>query len=83
MGHERRGQDIVLQISVEDDGPGIHHRLWERIFEMGFTTRRGEGSGLGLYVTRGLVETLGGRVYVAESHILWGTTFVVELPFKI
>lgn len=29
----------VLQVSVEDDGPGIHRRLWERVFEMDYTTR--------------------------------------------
>lgn len=75
-------QGNQLRILVEDDGPGIHRRLWERIFELGFTTRD-EGSGLGLYITRGLAESMGGKVYVAKSLRLWGTTFVVELPFQI
>jgi signal transduction histidine kinase len=56
--------------------------LWERIFQPGFTTREEEGSGLGLYISRSLVETMGGRIYVANSHILWGSTFVIELPFR-
>ncbi len=80
MGQEQRGQQSVLLIHVEDDGPGIHRRLWERIFELGFTTRSEGGSGMGLYITRGLVATMGGRVYIAESAVLWGTTVVVELP---
>ena len=72
----------VLQVSIEDDGPGIHYRLWERIFEMDYTTRE-EGSGLGLYMSRSLIESQGGRVYVALSQILWGTSMVIELPYHV
>jgi signal transduction histidine kinase/ActR/RegA family two-component response regulator/predicted RNA-binding protein with RPS1 domain len=72
--------DNMLRIEVEDDGPGIHRRLWERIFELGFSTRREGGSGLGLYITHSLVNSLGGRVYVADSYIGWGSMLVVELP---
>jgi signal transduction histidine kinase/predicted RNA-binding protein with RPS1 domain len=71
----------MLQMRIEDDGPGIHRRLWERIFEMDFTTRL-DGSGLGLYISRSLIESQGGRISVASSHVLWGTTFLVELPFR-
>jgi signal transduction histidine kinase/DNA-binding response OmpR family regulator/predicted RNA-binding protein with RPS1 domain len=80
MGQELREQRAILIIQIEDDGPGIHRRLWERIFDLGFTTRSDGGSGMGLYITRGLVGTMGGRVYVAESAVLWGTTVIVELP---
>ncbi len=72
----------VLQVSIEDDGPGIHRRLWERIFEMDYTTRS-DGSGLGLYLSRTLIEAQGGHLYVASSHLLWGTRFVIELPARI
>ncbi|NTU79895.1 MAG: response regulator, partial [Chloroflexales bacterium] len=69
-----------IQVRVEDDGPGIHRQLWERIFELGFTTRREGGSGLGLYICRSLSDALGVTVRVQESYIGWGSTFVVELP---
>jgi len=68
-----------LQIRIQDDGPGIHTSLLERIFDLGFTTRQG-GSGIGLFMTRQLIESLGGRVIVAESHPMWGTTVSIELP---
>jgi signal transduction histidine kinase/predicted RNA-binding protein with RPS1 domain/ActR/RegA family two-component response regulator len=68
-----------LHVRIHDDGPGIHTAHWERIFDLGFTTRK-EGSGLGLFVTRRLIESLGGRVRVEESYRLWGTTMLVELP---
>lgn len=77
--HERDHQTLV-RLTVEDDGPGVHRQHWQRIFDLGFTTRVDGGSGLGLYITRGLTEALGGRVFVEESFILWGTRFVVELP---
>ncbi len=70
----------MIRIFIEDDGPGIHRTLWQRIFELGFTTRSEGGSGLGLYITRSLAESLRGHVSIVESYILWGTTFLVELP---
>jgi len=69
-------------IYIEDNGPGIHASLWETIFEPGYTTRA-DGSGIGLYVSRNLVEEIGGRLFVQASHILGGTTFVLELPRHI
>lgn len=79
----QRGDSAVLQINVGDDGPGIHRRLWEPVFAMGFTTRPQEHSGMGLYITRSVAEMLGGRVYVAESAVLGGTRCVIELPLKL
>jgi signal transduction histidine kinase/predicted RNA-binding protein with RPS1 domain/DNA-binding NarL/FixJ family response regulator len=69
-----------IQIRIADDGPGIHHQHFDQIFSLGFTTRRQEGTGLGLYITRGLVESMGGRISIAESVMLVGTTFLIELP---
>ena len=69
-----------IRIRVTDDGPGIHCQHWDPIFSLGFTTRRQAGTGLGLYITRGLIESMGGRISLAESVILVGTTFLIELP---
>ena len=74
-----RGEDPIFRIEIEDDGPGIHRRLWERVFEMGYSTRPG-GSGVGLSLSRTLVENMSGRITIAESWLGWGSTFVVELP---
>lgn len=71
----------LLRILIQDDGPGIHHRLWEKIFDAGFSTRK-DGSGLGLYISRYILSTMGGKIYVLDSHILQGTTFAVDLPFQ-
>lgn len=71
-----------FRILVEDNGPGIHARQWGRVFEAGYTTRQ-DGSGIGLYISRSLVEEMGGRIYVWESSILGGTTFALEIPHQL
>ena len=71
-----------LFVRVADNGPGIHCQLWEKIFELGYTTRQ-SGSGLGLYIARSLVETLGGKIFVEESIIRTGTVFKIEFPEEV
>ena len=73
---------VVFQILFRDNGPGIHAGLWNRIFEAGYTTRA-DGSGIGLYISWNLMEEMGGRIYVKESHILSGTTFCLEIPYHL
>jgi signal transduction histidine kinase/DNA-binding response OmpR family regulator/predicted RNA-binding protein with RPS1 domain len=76
------GDTHLYRIMVEDSGPGIHASQWEEIFDLGFTTRE-EGTGMGLYISRSLVQTLGGNLYVRESCILGGTMFALELPYGL
>jgi signal transduction histidine kinase/predicted RNA-binding protein with RPS1 domain/CheY-like chemotaxis protein len=71
--------DRAIEIRVSDEGPGIHKALWERIFDFGFTMRH-EGAGLGLTVSRKIASQLGGSLRVEESFLLWGTTFLLQLP---
>jgi signal transduction histidine kinase len=69
-----------LCIVIADTGPGIAAESLERIFEPYYTTKRpGEGTGLGLFVTKTLVENLGGRIEV-HSTVGEGTSFTVTLP---
>lgn len=67
-----------IKLRFTDRGPGIHRQLWEKIFELGFSTRP-SGSGLGLLTARSLVEPLGGRICVERSVVPISTTFLVEL----
>ena len=77
--YESRDGDRSVKIRFSDTGPGIHRQLWDKIFALGFTTKPG-GSGLGLYISKSLVESMGGRIRVEESLVSLGTTFLVELP---
>ncbi len=67
-----------VQIIVEDTGPGITPDLQERIFDPFFTTKP-HGSGLGLTVSRQIVEQHGGTLRV-QSAPGRGATFIITLP---
>ncbi len=68
-------------LEVSDSGPGVSPELAQRIFEPFFTTKpAGEGTGLGLAVTRQLVERHGGRLTLVPSER--GARFQVELPLE-
>ena len=68
------------RITVTDDGPGVAPEVREHLFEPFVTTKEvGKGTGLGLAVSRGLVEAGGGTIELDESYAE-GARFVIELP---
>ncbi|MGD1926437.1 MAG: response regulator [Paracoccaceae bacterium] len=83
----QRGQNLAMQIDVEDTGIGISDENIERIFSE-FTrvdhsgTRHFEGTGLGLAITRKIVEIMAGDISV-ESTIDVGTTFRLRLTMPL
>jgi signal transduction histidine kinase len=70
--------DGGLEVAVADTGPGLSAELREKIFHPFFTTRP-DGSGLGLSIAYGILQTLGGSIAV-QSQPGAGATFVVRLP---
>ncbi|WP_166218286.1 PAS domain-containing sensor histidine kinase [Pseudomonas atagonensis] len=77
MYAERDEQKVRLW--VEDNGGGIDPRLLERIFEPFFTTKPiGVGTGLGLSVSYGIIDNMGGQLSVRNSPE--GARFCIELP---
>ena len=75
----------VVKVSVSDTGPGIAPADHERIFEEFRQTDAGagqaEGTGLGLALSKRLVELHGGRIWF-DSEVGRGTTFVFTLPVR-
>ena len=77
-----RGEE--LEVAVVDNGPGIFSgdvpRLFERFFQLdGASTRAHGGTGIGLYVSRRLVEAHGGKIW-CESRLGVGSRFAFTLP---
>ena len=71
-----------IRISIEDNGTGISNEVKDKIYEQGFTTRKeAGGTGLGLYISKMIVEEYGGRLYY-ESRVGQGTTFYIEIPLR-
>jgi len=76
---EESSNDLTL--NVKDDGHGIEKKHLKNIFDPFFTTKpTGEGTGLGLSVSYGIIKDHGGHIFVS-SKIGMGTTFTVTLPF--
>jgi len=76
-GHGNNG---FVWVEVTDNGAGIHPEYQDRLFTPFFTTKaRGQGTGLGLYIVKQILDDLGGRVEVSSTVDL-GTTFRIHLP---
>jgi signal transduction histidine kinase len=75
-----RRVDDQVEIDIRDTGPGIAPEVGKRLFEQFFTTKP-QGTGLGLYITRQIVEEHGGTLRW-ESAPGAGTTFTASLPIK-
>jgi two-component system NtrC family sensor kinase len=70
----------TIHASFSDTGPGMDEATLRRIFDPFFTTKAaGEGTGLGLTISYGIIEQHGGRIW-AESRPGKGTAFTIELP---
>ena len=72
-----------ILLTVGDTGHGIPREIREKIFEPFFSTKSpGEGTGLGLFVTREIIEKMDGTIEV-DSQIGHGTRFTVRIPSRI
>jgi two-component system, NtrC family, sensor kinase len=68
-----------VTITIEDDGTGIPESILPRLFEPFVTTKEARGVGLGLAVSRSVVDRHHGKISV-ESAVGRGTKFTIELP---
>jgi len=85
------GAAVKLALTMEDSGPGIPAAALETIFESGYTcqahgtsvdgNRLRSHRGLGLAITRSMIEGAGGRIH-AENRTPKGARFVIELPVR-
>ncbi|WP_258104829.1 sensor histidine kinase [Marinoscillum sp. MHG1-6] len=72
-----------VAIRIKDNGSGIPDEIKNRIWEPFFTTKPvGEGTGLGMSITYGIIEKHGGKIELA-SEIGQGTEFAITLPKKV
>jgi CheY-like chemotaxis protein len=82
------GKDGMVELRVSDDGIGIEAERLERLFERfgqqrSATTRRHSGLGLGLSITRELIELHGGTIAATSDGKGQGASFTVRLPLEV
>lgn len=68
-------------IRIRDTGVGIHPEILPRLFTK-FATRSDRGTGLGLFISKGIVEAHGGRIWVENNSDGKGATFSFTLPLS-
>jgi CheY-like chemotaxis protein len=74
--------DGSILVEINDNGDGMDQETLERVFDPFFTTdKAGQGTGLGLSVSYGIVQEHGGRIW-ARSSEGEGSTFMIELPVR-
>jgi signal transduction histidine kinase len=87
---EQKGSEVVIRVrekgeklvfEVADNGCGIDYEIKQKVFTTFFTTKGGEGTGLGLLTTRKIVQEHGGKI-VLESEKGQGAHFRMEFPRK-
>ena len=72
-----------VRLTIADTGEGISPRIAERLFEPFQTTKESTGTGLGLWVSRGIVEKHGGTIRTrTQTGVTHGTVFSVWLPVE-
>lgn len=75
-------KDFYVDLRVEDNGTGMTKEQMTKIFDPYYTTKQGKsGTGLGLYITKKVVEDHNGSIKVDSTPNV-GTTFVIRLPLK-
>ena len=69
-------------ITFTDSGSGISEENMNKIFEPFFTTKsQGKGTGLGLWVSYGIIKSFQGNIEVSSNSEI-GTTFTIKLPIE-
>ena len=72
-------EEEMIYVGISDTGKGISPKILPKLFEK-FTTDSEFGTGLGLYITKKLVEAHGGRIWAFNNNDGIGSTFVFSLP---
>jgi two-component system sensor histidine kinase VicK len=78
VGVERRGDDSIL-VRVKDTGIGIDPDIFPRLFTK-FATKSHAGIGLGLFISKSIIEAHGGAIWAENNKNINGATFTFSLP---
>ncbi len=76
---EGKEEDRYVKLRIKDNGPCIPDSIKDKVFRPFFSTKKG-GTGLGLVISKRIIESYGGEIYIVDSNK--GTTFEIIFPSK-
>jgi signal transduction histidine kinase len=76
---EKKGKDIL--VTIKDTGVGIDQEVLPRLFSK-FITKSEKGTGLGLYISKNIVESHGGKIWAENNADGKGATFTFSIPIS-
>jgi two-component system, OmpR family, sensor histidine kinase VicK len=76
-------EDNLVVVSIKDNGKGIDHEIFPRLFEKFVTKSKIGGTGLGLFISKSIVEAHGGRIWAENNYDGKGATFGFSLPLEM
>jgi signal transduction histidine kinase len=71
--------DNEVVVKVKDTGSGIGHEIFPKLFEK-FASKSEKGTGLGLFISKNIIEAHGGRIWAENNPDGIGATFAFSLP---
>jgi two-component system, OmpR family, sensor histidine kinase VicK len=76
---KKNQEEEYVAVSVKDSGTGIDPEILPRLFER-FASKSFSGTGLGLFISKSIVESHGGRIWAENNSDGRGSTFTFRLP---
>jgi signal transduction histidine kinase len=76
------GDNIMIVVRVSDTGTGIDSSIKQRLFEKFASKAKGHGTGLGLYISKSIIEAHGGKIWAENNADDKGATFAFSLPLS-
>ena len=77
-----KGYPEYIEFEVADNGIGMDQEIRERAFSLFFSSKRGNGTGLGLFISNKIAQAHGGEIKI-DSELNKGTRMIVKLPRKV
>jgi signal transduction histidine kinase len=74
-------KDGETNVSIKDTGPGIHPEIMPKLFSK-FVTNSSGGTGIGLFISKGIVEAHGGKIWAENNTDVKGATFTFSIPLS-
>jgi signal transduction histidine kinase len=75
-------KDNRIIVAIKDTGQGIDPQIYPRLFTKFATKSQTGGTGLGLFISKSIVESRGGRIWAENNNDGTGATFAFSLPLR-